>query len=63
MIEFTIRVDSWSSFWRVRINESISSINIIAGWSFLAKENTAAVRFWDSPYHLSNREVTWNEKD
>jgi len=30
----------------------------MVGWSFFAKENIAAVRFWDSPYHLSNKEVT-----
>jgi len=37
-------------------------MKIIVGCSFLAKENIAAVRFCDSPYHLSNREVTFKEK-
>lgn len=31
----------------------ISSMKMIVGLSLEASENTAAVSFWDSPYHLS----------
>lgn len=31
----------------------ISSMKMIEGCSLMARENTAAASFWDSPYHLS----------
>lgn len=33
----------------------ISSMKITEGCSLIARENTAAASFWDSPYHLSVR--------
>lgn len=33
----------------------ISSMKMMQGWILTAREKTAAVSFWDSPYHLSVR--------
>lgn len=37
----------------------ISSIKMMEGWSFIAREKTAAASFWDSPYHLSVNVEGW----
>lgn len=37
----------------------ISSIKMMDGWSFIAREKTAAASFWDSPYHLSVSVEGW----
>lgn len=37
----------------------ISSIKMMEGWSFIAREKTAAASFWDSPYHLSVSVEGW----
>lgn len=39
--------------WNANPILPISSMKIIQGWIFTAKEKTAAVSFCDSPYHLS----------
>ena len=36
-----------------RLNSPISSMKTMQGWILTANEKTAAVSFWDSPYHLS----------
>lgn len=52
---FIMAVASWSCWLRDRRKESISSMNMMHGCNLTAKLNTAAVNFWDSPYHLSVR--------
>jgi hypothetical protein len=38
--------------WNSSVEKSISSIKMIEGWSFMAREKTAAANFCDSPYYL-----------
>ncbi|KAH3666864.1 hypothetical protein OGAPHI_003313 [Ogataea philodendri] len=50
---FKVAVISWSTELLSLRNESISSMNMIQGCSFVASENRASTSLLDSPYHLS----------
>ena len=55
---FIMDVASWSALCLFRRNESISSMKMIVGCSFLASENNACTSFCDSPNHFSVRVLT-----